>query len=492
MSLNCHCWVAIAPLTVARTCVVAPRRTPINGGGIVLFVADVCNVKVLQQGPLDLEFLLVSVQCAHFRLSLAVLYRPPSSSVLYLDNLYNSLESVHPSYFSNFVLVGDFNIDFCNPSHILYQRLLTILSSFSLTQVVPSPTHTSSTGKSTLIDLALVSSPAKVDCSVIPPISNSDHLGVQLTIDLRIPPAGKHTGTPRHIWRYSAAKWEKACELLNAFDWDQIFTDDVNNAWVLWEHKFMAVMQECIPRVQLPKRRNLPWLSKNLKRAMQKRNHLFRRAHRSGNARLMGMYKLKRNEVTQLLRNSKKNYFRDMTPNSKQFWKAVRLLKGGSKTIPTLLVNNREVSSDSEKAEALSDHFVKCFNSSVPPLSPADVQSINIIPAACPEHLLCSEEEVLSLLQSLDVTKASGPEGISAHMLKATALTITPIVTKLFNLSLKTGTFPKTAKMSVVTPILKSMDPTSPSNYRPISLLAILSKVLEKACLLTHSRRVTP
>ena len=129
-----------------------------HGGGIVLFVADVYNVKVLQQGPLDLEFLLVSVQCAHFRLSLAVLYRPPSSSVLYLDNLYNSLESVHPSYFSNFVLVGDFNIDFCNPSHILYQRLLTILSSFSLTQVVPSPTHTSSTGKSTLIDLALVSS----------------------------------------------------------------------------------------------------------------------------------------------------------------------------------------------------------------------------------------------------------------------------------------------------------------------------------------------
>ena len=172
-----------------------------------------------------------------------------------------------------------------------------------------------------------------------------------------------------------------------------------------------------------------------------------------------------------------------MTPNSKQFWKAVvRLLKGGSKSIPTLLVNNREVSSDSEKAEALSDHFVKCFNSSVPPLSPADVQSINIIPAACPEHLLCSEEEVLSLLQSLDVTKASGPEGISSRMLKATAVTITLIVTKLFNLSLKTGTFPKAAKMSVVTPILKSMDPTSPSNYRPISLLAILSnfKVLER------------
>ena len=70
--------------------------------------------------------------------------------------------------------------DFCNPSHVLYQKLLTILSSFSLTQVVPSPTHTTPcTSKSTLIDLAL--DPA-VDCSVIPPIGSSDHLGVHLTI----------------------------------------------------------------------------------------------------------------------------------------------------------------------------------------------------------------------------------------------------------------------------------------------------------------------
>jgi len=111
------------------------------GGGIILFVADIYNVKVLQQGPLDLEFLLVSVQCAQFKLSLAVLYRSPSSHISYFDNLYSILESFNPSLFRNFVLVGDFNVDFCNSSHILYQKLLTILSSFSLTQVVPSPTH---------------------------------------------------------------------------------------------------------------------------------------------------------------------------------------------------------------------------------------------------------------------------------------------------------------------------------------------------------------
>ena len=68
-----------------------------NGGSIILFVAEIYNVRVLQQGPLDLEFLLVSVQCAQFKLSLAVLYRPPSSPIIYFDNLYSIFESFNPS-----------------------------------------------------------------------------------------------------------------------------------------------------------------------------------------------------------------------------------------------------------------------------------------------------------------------------------------------------------------------------------------------------------
>jgi len=108
---------------------------------------------------------------------------------------------------------------------------------------------------------------------------------------------------------------------------------------------------------------------------------------------------------------------------------------------------------------------------------PVDIQSIEVDPNSCPEQLLCTEEEVLFLLTSLDVTKASGPVGISAHMLKATAAANAPVVTKLFNLSISTGSFPKAA---VVVPVPKSTDHILLFNYWLISLLAILSKVLEK------------
>ena len=112
--------------------------------------------------------------------------------------------------------------------------------------------------------------------------------------------------------------------------------------------------------------------------------------------------------------------------------------------------------------------------------NPVDIQSIEGDPNSCPEQLLCTEEEVLFLLTSLNVTKASGADGISDHMLKATAAANAPVVTKLLNLSISTGSFPQAAKSSVVVPVPKSTDHSLPSNYRLISLLAILSKVLEK------------
>jgi len=65
-------------------------------------------------------------------------------------------------------------------------------------------------------------------------------------------------------------------------------------------------------------------------------------------------------------------------------------------------------------------------------------------------------------------------------MLKYTAASIAPSVTKLFNLSIKTGQVPTAWKMSSVVPIPKSSVQDSPRNYRPISLLSILSKVLER------------
>ena len=80
----------------------------------------------------------------------------PSSPVSIFDNLCITLQMINPAYFSTFLLLGDFNIDFCNPQHFMFSHLNNILCSFSLTQVVPSFTHVSPSGSKSLIDLALL------------------------------------------------------------------------------------------------------------------------------------------------------------------------------------------------------------------------------------------------------------------------------------------------------------------------------------------------
>ena len=132
-----------------------------------------------------------------------------------------------------------------------------------------------------------------------------------------------------------------------------------------------------------------------------------------------------------------------------------------------------------EKAELLNAFFASCFNKSHTPLTDEDFLNIQC-PESFPEDFLCKEDQISDMLATLDVTKSNGPDNISARMLKATAASITPSVTALFNLSLRTGRIPQQWKKSRVVPIPKVSAPKSPDNYRPISLLSILSKVLER------------
>jgi len=132
------------------------------------------------------------------------------------------------------------------------------------------------------------------------------------------------------------------------------------------------------------------------------------------------------------------------------------MLNKNNSSIPALVRNGNTASKDSDKASMLNHFFSECFNTAQPPLSASNEDPWNYpVPSNLEsiDGLLCSEEEVHEMIMSLDTSKANGPDGISAKMLKGTALSITPVLTRLFNMSIEHGIFPEKWKLSSVVPI---------------------------------------
>ena len=89
-----------------------------------------------------------------------------------------------------------------------------------------------------------------------------------------------------------------------------------------------------------------------------------------------------------------------------------------------------------------------------------------------------SSQEIFDLIQEIPSNKSSGLENISARHLKEAAPIIIRSLTYIINLSITTGIFPNAWKIAKVTPIFKEDAKTDPNNYRPISVLPVVSKLI--------------
>ena len=86
---------------------------------------------------------------------------------------------------------------------------------------------------------------------------------------------------------------------------------------------------------------------------------------------------------------------------------------------------------------------------------------------------------VEKLLEKLDMSKATGPDGVSPRILKTLSTEIAPILTTIFKHSMKSGCVPTSWKKANVSAIYKKGEHYKPSNYRPVSLTSVPCKVME-------------
>ena len=168
-----------------------------------------------------------------------------------------------------------------------------------------------------------------------------------------------------------------------------------------------------------------------------------------------------------------------LATDPRKWWRlSKRLLNNKSTSIPAMARNGNIIADDHDKAEAFNDYFIECsmLNDSFAVLpNNYDMLSQNKI-----DNLEARVCDVQKCLSQLDVTKAFGPDGVSPKLLKEGAHQLAPALCRLINLSLTKSKFPRTWKLANVIPLYKKNDRNSITNYRPVSLLSSVGKIMEK------------
>ena len=276
---------------------------------------------------------------------------------------------------------------------------------------------------------------------------------------------------------------------------------DVNDQFGDFYFKLSGCIDRHAPTKELTakelKLKNKPWISSTIIKMIKLRNKIFERKKRQpNNEAVKRVYNLFRNRTITELKKSKKNYcseyFANYSNDIKKTWNGIReiinLKNSTSHKISQLKINEKVINNPSDISSNFNDFFVN-----VGPVTDAKIpvsQNIN------PEKKLkdknqfqfvldhVSENEVLEIINTLD-NKSTGPYSIPLKLLKVIPdLIITPLCS-IINHSFSSGKFPDLLKIVKVIPIHKGGSSQEMNNYRPISLLSIFDKIIEK---LMHKR----
>ena len=418
-------------------------------------------------------------------------YRPPSATAEALTSLNQLLAELT---YNEIILTGDLNWDWLNSNSDAFKDSCV---SLNLTQLIESPTHPNlkCPDKSSLIDLFLTNVPHKYSMSGVFANDISDHCVIAAVRNAKIPKS-----KPRIFIKRNMRAFVEQALFRDLYDlnWDRIeLINDVETAWQFFSEGLSSLLDKHAPfRRYKVKGRDNPWFTPDLADLLHNRNLAWAKARKTQPEADKFIFRQLRNRFTFLIKKAKSSFcLSAITKNlndPKKFGKVIKSISAtdNHSELPPCIVNDATTVTDRAT-------IVDCFNihfsasgslfsrsSSTTAMSSApDVGNMSLghISAGQPSFVfrLFSVEEVCRALCSFDISKSAGPDHLEPYFLKLAADFIAKPLQYLFNLTITTNCIPEIWKVAYVLPLLKGGDPTCLNNYRPISKLSILSKVLE-------------
>ena len=494
------------PIRLDRNC---------HGGGILFFLRDDLPCRELKSLT-NIEGTFIELTIRKSKWLIMGGYNPHKENISsFLGHVSKELDKLLPCY-ENLLLLGDFN------SEMSEKPMEEFCGMYNLENLIKGPTCYKNASNPSSIDVMLTNKKASFQNSMTLETGLSDHHKMTITVLKRY--FKKHD--PITV-KFRDTK---------SFD-DQNFRTDLIARLEQFEslsledfkREFMETLNTYAPLKQKVVRgNNAPFMNKTLSKEFMHRSKLKNKYNKNPTEDNRTAYKKHRNFCVGLLKKEKKKYYNNLDmkifDNNKMFWQKIKPLfseKGNLKRSITLVENGSVISEKREVAEKLNNYFIEAvanldieqftsnFNDVV-----SEHYDITLVNNGNNEHIIdlnidnivkryqshpsikkikenlkldskfefcdVTTDEIYKEINALDPKKASVENDIPCKLLKESNGLVSHYLSTIYNDSKNSSKFPVSLKCADVTPIHKEKETTIKKNYRPVSLLPILSKLYER------------
>ena len=480
-----------------------------NGGGVMIYVREDIPSKLLNKHTFTkpIEGLFIEVNLRKTKLLFFGSYRSdhPEFGVS-TEEYFNQVSLALDKYssYEKILLAGDFNTEETN------QNLEDFLFENHVKNLVKVPTCFKSLTNPSCIDLLLANSPHSFQSTTTVTTGLSDFHRMVVTVMKTTFPKAE----PKIIYYRDYKKF-------NLQDFRRELRSELRKAVVLgyahFEHIFLTVLEKHAPIKQRTVRANeKPFMTKALRKAIMRRSFLKNKYQKLKNEEAHKAFKKQKNFTNRLLKKEMIKYWGNLDlknyTDNKKFFDTVKPLFSKSvlgKQKITLVENNDIITEDKEVAEKFNQYFIttvsslgitenqalltNCSNLNDPVAkavkkfenhpSILDIKK-NVSLNSSFAFSEVGAAEMLTEINDLDDKKSGTFMNIPVKRLKEVGDVVANVLAQIWNEEIiKNKKFAVELKVADITPLHKKLETINKENYRPVSLLPVVSKIFERLML---------
>jgi hypothetical protein len=292
---------------------------------------------------------------------------------------------------------------------------------------------------------------------------------------------------------FSKSNIENFTNTLINYDWNCVTNiPDFTEAFSLFHTEYKGLYDKCFPLkvVRNGYKNRKCWLSEGLRNSIKIKNRLYVLSKQFPTAENLQKYKMYKSKLQKLMRSAERQHFQNLLEsnkgNLKKSWDIIKEIinkKQSSVKSCKFVINGENTTNCKDIANAFNHFYTGIGKSLSEKIPSTNTDPITNMASICVQNSLyltpTDENEVLRIISNIKTTSV-GWDDIHSKVVKSSFYSYSKVLVHLINMSLEQGIFPDEMKCARVIPLYKSGDSKLINNYRPVSILPILSKVFER------------